>query len=85
MWPDGDRMVTFSLPGAEIPASHPPSVRAFARLDRRRDPGEKHSEIIIELPNVDPKNERDWPRQHGWLKENFEAFYRAFVPGIRRL
>src|SRR4051812_25834686 len=30
-----------------------------ATLDWRRDPGEKHSEIILKFPNVDPKDERD--------------------------
>lgn len=55
------------------------------RLDWRRDPGEKHSEIILELPDVDPKDERDWPRQHEWLKKKLYAFYRAFAPKVRRI
>ncbi len=55
-----------------------------ARLEWRRDPGEKHSEIILELRNVNPENERDWLRQHAWLKEKLEAFYMAFAPRISR-
>jgi Domain of unknown function (DUF4268) len=55
-----------------------------ARLDWRREPGIRHSEIILELPNVDPENERDWPRQHAWLKEKLEDFYRAFAPRASR-
>jgi hypothetical protein len=56
-----------------------------ARLDWRRDSGEKYSEIILELSNVDPKNERDWPRQHDWLKEELEAFYRVFALKLKRI
>lgn len=55
-----------------------------AQLDWRRDPGEKHSEIILERSNIDPKNERDWPRQHAWLMQRLEDFYATFAPRIER-
>ena len=55
-----------------------------AGLDWRRDPGEKHSEIILARSNVNPKNERDWPRQHAWLMQRLEDFYATFAPRIER-
>ena len=53
--------------------------------DWQRERGQKISEIILENPDVNPKNERDWPRQHAWLMEKLEAFNMAFAPRIRRL
>ena len=56
-----------------------------ARLDWRRDRAVKYSEIVLEFSNVDPEDERDWSRQHDWLKEKLEAYYKVFAPRIGRL
>jgi len=55
-----------------------------ARLDWRRDPGEKHSEIILERPGVNPEDERDWPKQHAWLMQRLEDIYATFAPRLER-
>jgi hypothetical protein len=47
-------------------------------------PGVGNSEIILELPNADPENERDWPRQHAWLQQRLEDFYVTFKPRIEK-
>lgn len=56
-----------------------------ARLEWHRKPDQESSKIYLELPNVDPTNGHDWPRQHDWLLKKLEAFYRAFAPRVRRL
>lgn len=56
-----------------------------ARLEWHRKPGQVSSKIYLELPSVDPANQQDWPRQHGWLLKKLEDFYRAFAPKVRRL
>lgn len=45
----------------------------------------KRSQMTLTLPNTDPTNRSDWPRQHAWLQKNLEAFHRAFSPRIKRL
>lgn len=55
-----------------------------ARLDWRRNPGEQHSEIVLTRPNIDPGDERDWARQHVWLKQRLEDFYTTFAPRIEK-
>jgi hypothetical protein len=54
------------------------------RLDWRRDRAVKYSEIVLERPNVDPEDERDWPRQHAWITQRLEDFYAVFAPRIER-
>jgi serine/threonine protein kinase/sugar lactone lactonase YvrE len=56
-----------------------------ARLEWQEKPSKKYSEIILNLPNVDPTNRQDWPRQHDWLLEKLEAFHKAFAPRIKNL
>jgi hypothetical protein len=56
-----------------------------ALLDWQRKPEVGNSEVILKLPNANPKDEQDWPRQHAWLLLRLESFYMAFAPRIRRL
>ena len=41
--------------------------------------------IVHPLDNVDPFDEKDWPRQHEWLAHSLNAMHSAFSPRIRNL
>jgi WD40 repeat protein/serine/threonine protein kinase len=54
-------------------------------LEWQEKQSQKNSVVILKCPNVDPTNRQDWPRQHEWLLEKLEAFYKAFAPRIKNL
>jgi hypothetical protein len=37
------------------------------------------------LNDADPENKPDWPRQHNWLAERLNDFYRVFAPRVANL
>ena len=43
------------------------------------------SRIAIYLDDVDPEDEKDWPRQHKWLAERLNELHRIFVNRVRVL
>ena len=48
-------------------------------------PEKKDCRISLALTGADPSDEADWPRQHAWLVEKAEKFYRAFRAHILAL
>lgn len=48
-------------------------------------PNKKTSRISLTLPNADPTNESDWPRQHAWLAEYLDKFNKTLRPRIKAL
>lgn len=86
MTPSRDRITT-RLAG--------PNVKAFfSLLESQRAEIEQEVEsplewedyrIVHPLDNVDPFDEKDWPRQHEWLAHSLNAMHRAFAPRIRNL
>ena len=52
----------------------------WEELPTRRD-----SRVSVYMRNVDPEDERDWPRQHEWLAAKINDFYRAFLARVRDL
>ena len=42
-------------------------------------------EIALYLRVVDPRDERDWPRQHEWLATRLNELHRVFSPRIKNL
>ena len=35
--------------------------------------------------NTDPANRQDWDKQHEWLCEQLETFYKVFSPRVKEL
>ena len=54
-------------------------------LDWEELPNRKESRIAIRLHDVDPTNQSDWPRQHNWLAEKLELFYKVFSQRVKQL
>lgn len=52
----------------------------WEELPTRRD-----CRISVYMTNVDPEDERDWPRQHEWLAAKVNDFHRAFLNRVRDL
>ncbi len=52
----------------------------WEELPTRRD-----SRISVYMTNVDPEEERDWPRQHAWLSAKINDFHRVFLARVRDL
>ena len=47
--------------------------------------GQLHSRIAAYLDDADPKDEKDWPRQHQWLATRLNDLHRVFADRIREL
>ena len=47
-------------------------------------PGTKSCKIYLRK-NSDFLDRSQWPRQHEWLRENLEKFYRIFAPRVKQL
>jgi len=41
------------------------------------------SRIRIDMPNGDPNNQDDWPRQHDWLTDKLQRFNKAFRQRVK--
>jgi xanthine/CO dehydrogenase XdhC/CoxF family maturation factor len=41
--------------------------------------------ISLYLNNIDPEDEKDWPRQHGWLTAKLNDMHRVLVGRVRAL
>ena len=52
----------------------------WEELPTRRD-----CRISVSMTNVDPEDERDWPRQHEWLTAKINDFHRVFLDRVRDL
>jgi len=52
----------------------------WEELPTRRD-----CRISVYMTNVDPEDERDWPRQHQWLTSKINDFHRVFLARVRDL
>lgn len=52
----------------------------WEELPTRRD-----CRISVYMMNVDPEDERDWPRQHQWLTSKINDFHRVFLARVRDL
>lgn len=48
-------------------------------------PARRDSRISVYMTNVDPEDERDWPRQHDWLAAKVNDFHRVFLDRVREL
>jgi len=48
-------------------------------------PARRDSRISVYMSNVDPEDENDWPRQHGWLVAKINDFHRTFLTRVRDL
>lgn len=55
------------------------------RLDWEELPAGRDSRISVALNDVDPENDKDWPRQHEWLAARLNELYRVFVDRVRSL
>lgn len=54
-------------------------------LDWQELPDKTDSRSAVLLPDVDPAEEGDWPRQHGWLVDRLVEFDRVFRPIVAEL
>ena len=54
------------------------------QLRWRELPNNKSSDIGINR-SFDPTDRSEWPKQHAWLKEQLEAFYRVFSSRVKTL
>lgn len=54
-------------------------------LDWQESPGKIESQVSRNLPNVDPDDETDWPRQHQWLSNGLNAMHTAFNQRVSNL
>lgn len=54
-------------------------------LDWEELPTRRDCRISVYMTNVDPEDERDWPRQHEWLAAKVNDFHRAFLNRVREL
>lgn len=48
-------------------------------------PNRRDCRISVYMLNVDPEDERDWPRQHDWLAARVNDFHRVFLTRVRDL
>jgi len=51
----------------------------------RELPNNKESQILLRMPDNDPVDREQWPKQHKQLCETLEAFHRVFAHRIRKL
>lgn len=56
-----------------------------AELEWEEKPGFKEKHIRLLLYNTDIEDRQDWDRQHRWLYEQLEAFYRVFSRRVKEL
>ena len=54
-------------------------------LDWEELPTRRDCRISVYMTNVDPEDERDWPRQHEWLAAKVNDFHRVFLNRVRDL
>lgn len=54
-------------------------------LDWEELPTRRDCRISVYMTNVDPEDERDWPRQHEWLAAKVNDFHRVFLNRVRGL
>lgn len=54
-------------------------------LDWEELPEGRDTRISTALNDIDPEDRSDWPRQHAWLAERLEEFYRVFVHRVKAL
>jgi len=54
-------------------------------LDWEELPTRRDSRISVYMTNVDPEDERDWPRQHDWLAAKVNDLHRVFLARVRDL
>ncbi len=54
-------------------------------LDWEELPSGTDSRISRYLREVDPENEADWPRQHGWLADSLNTMHKVFWRRVREL
>lgn len=45
----------------------------------------KESKVVLRLRDADSVDKQDWPRQHQWLVETLDRFYKAFSPRVKAL
>ncbi|RKY25064.1 MAG: DUF4268 domain-containing protein [Planctomycetota bacterium] len=55
------------------------------KLTWRFLPDAKENQIVALPLKANPKNQKDWPRQHEWIKNTVETFYKVLSPVIRKL
>ena len=48
-------------------------------------PTARDRRISYSLPNIDPKDESNWPVQHEWLAEHLNNMHRAFAQQVKKL
>lgn len=54
-------------------------------LDWDALPNRRDSRVSVSLCDLDPEDERDWPRQHAWLAEKLNDLHRVFHIRVRAL
>lgn len=48
-------------------------------------PSRRDTRVTVVLPDTDPEDRRDWPRQHEWLAKRLNDFHRVFASRVRQL
>jgi hypothetical protein len=48
-------------------------------------PDQQDCRIAVYQDDVDPENQKDWPRQHDWLAQRLNELHRVFAPRVRAL
>ena len=56
-----------------------------AQLTWHELPDKQASYVSLYLPDTNPLDRNDWPRQHEWLLTKLEDFYRVFAPQVKTL
>lgn len=54
-------------------------------LDWEELPEGQDTRISVCLPDTDPENQSDWPRQHEWLAARLNEFHRVFAARVKML
>jgi hypothetical protein len=54
-------------------------------LDWQELPDSVASRIAVYLKDTDLTNREDWPRQHGWIRDQLHLFRRVFTPRVQAL
>lgn len=48
-------------------------------------PGKKEKRLALRLYDLKPLDRDDWPRQHAWLADKVDTFYKVFSPRVKAL
>jgi len=72
-------------PTPRTAANHWAGARLSYPLEWEELPTRRDCRISVYMTDVDPEDERDWPRQHEWLTAKINDFHRVFLARVRDL